>query len=64
MSPVPDDAPKGMAMINAFDPGRAAGLGGRERAMVERRGRLLGPAYRLFYERPRPSPAGGGRLAL
>ena len=52
MSPVPDDAPKGMAMINAFDPGRAAGLEERERAMVERRGRLLGPAYRLFYERP------------
>ena len=37
MSPVPDDAPKGRAMINAFDPSRAAGLGERERAMVERR---------------------------
>ena len=49
---MPDDAPRGMTMINAFDPGRAAGLTPRERAMVERRQRLLGPAYRLFYEHP------------
>ncbi|MCR0982613.1 aspartate aminotransferase family protein [Roseomonas pecuniae] len=41
-----------MAMINAFDPTRATGLSEHERAMVERRQRLLGPAYRLFYEHP------------
>jgi 4-aminobutyrate aminotransferase-like enzyme len=39
-------------MINAFDPASAAQLEPRERALVERRMRLLGPAYRLFYERP------------
>ncbi|WP_245215141.1 aspartate aminotransferase family protein [Pararoseomonas indoligenes] len=39
-------------MINAFDPARASGLSAKERAMVERRQRLLGPAYRLFYEHP------------
>ncbi|WP_456300236.1 aspartate aminotransferase family protein [Roseomonas populi] len=39
-------------MINAFDPTRATGLSEHERAMVERRQRLLGPAYRLFYEHP------------
>ncbi|TPG49573.1 aspartate aminotransferase family protein [Roseomonas nepalensis] len=49
-----------MAMINAFDPGRAEGLGARERAMVERRQRLLGPAYRLFYERPFHAVRGEG----
>ncbi|WP_456306520.1 aspartate aminotransferase family protein [Muricoccus nepalensis] len=47
-------------MINAFDPGRAEGLGARERAMVERRQRLLGPAYRLFYERPFHAVRGEG----
>ena len=57
---MPDTAPKGMAMINAFDPGRAEGLGARERAMVERRQRLLGPAYRLFYERPFHAVRGEG----
>ncbi|UFN51369.1 aspartate aminotransferase family protein [Roseomonas sp. OT10] len=41
-----------MAMINAFDPKRADGLTPREQAMVSRRQRLLGPAYRLFYEHP------------
>ncbi|WP_245615215.1 aspartate aminotransferase family protein [Muricoccus aerilatus] len=39
-------------MINAFDPAAATALSPRERAMVERRQRLLGPAYRLFYENP------------
>ena len=38
-------------MINAFVDG-AAPLGPQEAAMVARRQRLLGPAYRLFYERP------------
>jgi 4-aminobutyrate aminotransferase-like enzyme len=39
-------------MINAFDPRRAAQLPEHERALVARRQRLLGPAYRLFYEQP------------
>ena len=38
-------------MVNAFVPG-AATLSPEEEAMIERRQRLLGPAYRLFYERP------------
>jgi 4-aminobutyrate aminotransferase-like enzyme len=39
-------------MINSFDPGRASELPDREQALVGRRQRLLGPAYRLFYEHP------------
>lgn len=38
-------------MINAFVPGAAA-LPPEEAALVDRRQRLLGPAYRLFYARP------------
>jgi 4-aminobutyrate aminotransferase-like enzyme len=38
-------------MVNAFVPGRG-GLSASEQALVDRRQRLLGPAYRLFYERP------------
>ncbi|NBE08446.1 aspartate aminotransferase family protein [Paragemmobacter ruber] len=38
-------------MPNAFVPGQGE-LGPTETAMVERRQRLLGPAYRLFYETP------------
>jgi 4-aminobutyrate aminotransferase-like enzyme len=38
-------------MVNAFVPG-AAELSPEETAMVDRRRRLLGPAYRLFYEKP------------
>ncbi len=40
-----------MTMINAYAKGAAA-LDPREQALVERRERLLGPAYRLFYETP------------
>jgi 4-aminobutyrate aminotransferase-like enzyme len=40
-----------MAMINAYD-GSTARLGDEERALIERRERLLGPAYRLFYKNP------------
>jgi 4-aminobutyrate aminotransferase-like enzyme len=40
-----------MSMTNAFRPG-AAELPERSRELIERRERLLGPAYRLFYERP------------
>jgi 4-aminobutyrate aminotransferase-like enzyme len=41
-----------MTMANAFDPSRPAPLGAAEQALIERRARLLGPAYRLFYEEP------------
>jgi 4-aminobutyrate aminotransferase-like enzyme len=40
-----------MSMTNAFEPGRVE-LSASERALIERRERLLGPAYRLFYEHP------------
>ncbi|MFC4277102.1 aspartate aminotransferase family protein [Achromobacter aloeverae] len=43
---------KDKAMLNAFDPAAADALPASERAMIERRQRLLGPAYRLFYDKP------------
>jgi len=43
---------KDKAMLNAFDPAAADTLPASERAMIERRQRLLGPAYRLFYDKP------------
>ncbi|RTL49788.1 MAG: aspartate aminotransferase family protein [Bradyrhizobiaceae bacterium] len=39
-------------MVNAFDPATASGLKESTRRLVERRGKLLGPAYRLFYNDP------------
>ncbi|MFC3395393.1 aspartate aminotransferase family protein [Brenneria rubrifaciens] len=39
-------------MVNAFDPDNLAHLDAAARAAVERRIRLLGPAYRLFYQQP------------
>jgi 4-aminobutyrate aminotransferase-like enzyme len=39
-------------MVNGFDPASAASLPERTRAQVERRERLLGPTYRLFYATP------------
>jgi len=39
-------------MINAFDPRRASELPKSEQILLDRRQRLLGPAYRLFYEHP------------
>lgn len=45
-------------MVNAFVPGTA--LPPEEAALVERRARLLGPAYRLFYERPLHLVRGAG----
>lgn len=35
-----------------FDPARLDAVDARTRALVERRTRVLGPAYRLFYEHP------------
>lgn len=40
-----------MTMINAYEPGHAD-LSDTELALIARRERLLGPSYRLFYERP------------
>ncbi len=41
-----------MTMINAFDASTAGDLAPAERALIERRQALLGPAYRLFYAEP------------
>ena len=41
-----------MSMINGFTAQDAARLSENERRLIERRERLLGPAYRLFYEHP------------
>ncbi|HEY6497695.1 MAG TPA: aspartate aminotransferase family protein [Trebonia sp.] len=39
-------------MVNGFDPASVASLPERTRTQVERRQRLLGPTYRLFYATP------------
>lgn len=44
-------APRGK-MNNAFDPSTLEQLDDSTRSMIERRVRLLGPAYRLFYKHP------------
>ncbi len=41
-----------MTMINAFEPGRAGQLSEAEIKLIARRRAALGPAYRLFYEKP------------
>lgn len=41
-----------MTMINAYAPDSAASLPEREHALIARREKLLGPAYRLFYADP------------
>lgn len=41
-----------MSMVNAFSAEDFARLGAEEQALIARRERVLGPAYRLFYERP------------
>lgn len=49
-------------MVNGFSPADAAGLDQATRANVERRERLLGPAYRLFYKNPVEVSRGSGVL--
>lgn len=39
-------------MMNGFDPDTAVELDAPLRALIERRQRVLGPSYRLFYEEP------------
>jgi len=41
-----------VTMVNAFDPARVADFAEDEAALIARRQRLLGPAYRLFYAHP------------
>ncbi|NKJ71839.1 aminotransferase class III-fold pyridoxal phosphate-dependent enzyme [Rhizobium leguminosarum bv. viciae] len=41
-----------MAMVNAFTAENLARLSAAEQALIKRRDKVLGPAYRLFYERP------------
>jgi len=41
-----------MLKVNAFEVSQASALDAEERRLIERRQRLLGPAYQLFYERP------------
>ncbi len=41
-----------MTMVNAYSAASSDGLSSEERALIERRGRVLGSAYRLFYQHP------------
>lgn len=45
-------SPRRGKMVNGFDPAKAEQLDPRTLASIERRARLLGPAYRLFYADP------------
>jgi 4-aminobutyrate aminotransferase-like enzyme len=47
-------------MVNSFDPSNTKELAPNVRSMIERRGRLLGPAYRLFYNDPVEVKSGKG----
>lgn len=49
-------------MVNSFNPEGATGLDDRTRGLIERRIRLLGPAYRLFYRNPVEVQRGSGVL--
>ncbi|MCF5656682.1 aminotransferase class III-fold pyridoxal phosphate-dependent enzyme, partial [Pseudomonas poae] len=43
---------KDSSMLNSFDAARMGDLPLREADMIKRRNKVLGPAYRLFYEEP------------
>lgn len=60
-TPISKTAPGGK-MVNAFNPATAEGLSKETRELVERRTRLLGPAYRLFYQNPVEISRGRGVL--
>ncbi|WP_241490432.1 aspartate aminotransferase family protein [Microbacterium testaceum] len=51
-----------MHMVNSFDPAAGTNLGPRASALIERRRRVLGAPYRLFYERPVEVRRGEGAL--
>lgn len=57
----PAAAPGGK-MVNAFNPATAVGLSESTRELVTRRAKLLGPAYRLFYQNPVEVSRGSGVL--
>jgi len=44
--------PASGTMINGFDPAAAGQLPAADQALIARRRKLLGPSYKLFYERP------------
>ena len=39
-------------MVNSFDPSKLDALSAKHRDMIGLRNKLLGPAYRLFYQKP------------
>ena len=49
-------------MVNGFNPDNLDQLSAPARLLVERRQRLLGPAYRLFYQNPVEVSRGAGAL--
>ncbi|MER5173528.1 aspartate aminotransferase family protein [Thioclava kandeliae] len=49
-----------IGMVNGFDPSKAADLAPALAERIERRARLLGPAYRLFYQDPLTVERGEG----
>ncbi|MCA0921588.1 aspartate aminotransferase family protein [Pseudooceanicola nanhaiensis] len=55
-------APSGGKMVNSFDPGTTRDLDPVLADRIERRQRLLGPAYRLFYKEPLTVARGEGAL--
>lgn len=55
-------AAPGGKMVNAFNPATAVGLSESTRELVTRRAKLLGPAYRLFYQNPVEVSRGSGVL--
>lgn len=61
-SPNTRPASPGGKMVNAFNPSSLAELDAPTRGLVERRIRLLGPAYRLFYRNPVQIARGQGVL--
>ena len=62
MSTSTTNAPPGGKMVNAFNPATATGLTPETRQRIDKRTRLLGPAYRLFYENPVEITRGEGVL--
>src|SRR6185312_777079 len=54
--------PRRGKMVNGFNPDDLGQLDSTTRSLVERRARLLGPAYRLFYKNPVEISRGEGVL--
>ena len=51
-------------MVNGFDPSSIENLPEKTKELIERRTRLLGPAYRLFYSNPVEVCRGQGVLLV